>query len=60
MAHLVPDISVAVTPSLAEALIERAGIERDAEGPWLAGDGRRTSVISEALLWALVAIAEEG
>jgi hypothetical protein len=54
----VPDVSVAVTRSLGEALIERAGIERDAEGRWVAGDGRRTSAVSEALIWALVAIAE--
>jgi hypothetical protein len=59
VAHLVPDVSVALTPSLAEALIERAGIERDAESRWVAGDGRRTSAISEALIWALVAIADE-
>lgn len=56
---MVPDVSVAVTRSLGEALIERAGIARDAEGRWLAGDGRRTSAISEALIWALVVIVAE-
>ena len=55
----VPDVSVAVTRSLGEALIERAGIERDAEGRWVAADGRHTSALNEALIWALVAIAEE-
>lgn len=65
---LAPDVAVyrtrhktvAVTDSLARALIERAGLERrEAEGCWLAPDGRRTSATAEALLWALVAIAEE-
>jgi hypothetical protein len=59
VAHLVPDVSVAVTRSLAEALIERAGIEGDGEGEWFRGDGRHTSAISEALTWALVAIAAD-
>jgi hypothetical protein len=59
MAHLVPDIPVTVNRSLGEALIERAGIGRDGEGSWLAADGRRTSTISEALLWALARIASE-
>ena len=58
-APLVPDVSVAVTRSLGEALIERAGIERDAGGRWVAADGRRTSAVSEALIWALVVIADE-
>jgi hypothetical protein len=59
VAHLVLDITVTVNRSLGEALIERAGIGRDGEGSWLAADGRRTSTISEALLWALVRIASE-
>jgi hypothetical protein len=58
IAHLVPDVTVTVNRSLGEALIERAGIGREGEGLWVDGDGRRTSVIAEALIWALVAIAE--
>lgn len=58
VAHLVPDVTVAVNRSLGEALIERAGINRDGDGRWLANDGRRTSAISEALLWALISIAK--
>jgi hypothetical protein len=58
-ARPVPDVSVAVTRSLGEALIERAGVKRDCEGLWVDGEGRRTSAIAEALIWALVAIAEE-
>jgi hypothetical protein len=57
LAALVPDIQVAVTPSLATALIERGGLRRE-EDRWVAVDGRRTSAIAEALLWALVLIAE--
>jgi hypothetical protein len=58
-AHLAPDVTVSVNRSLGEALIERAGINRDVDGRWLANDGQRTSVISEALLWALISIAED-
>jgi len=54
----VADVSVAVNRSLGEALIERAGIGRR-DGVWIAPDGRRTSAIAEALIWALVAIAAE-
>jgi hypothetical protein len=53
------DVSVTVNHSLAEALIERAGIARGGDGIWVDGEGRRTSAIAEALVWALVAIAEE-
>jgi hypothetical protein len=52
-------VTVTVNRSLGEALIERAGIGRDGEGLWVDGEGRRTSAITEALTWALVAIAEE-
>lgn len=55
-AAAVPDVSVTVTRSLGEALIERAGIRRDRGGAWVHSDGRRTSAITEALTWALVAI----
>ncbi len=54
----VPDVPVTVTRSLGEVLIERAGIRRDGEGLWIDSEGRRTSAIAEALIWALVAIAE--
>lgn len=58
--NLALDVTVTVNRSLARALIERAGLERrDAEDCWLAPDGRRTSATAEALLWALVLIAEE-
>jgi hypothetical protein len=56
----VPDVPVAVTRSLGEALIERAGIRRERDGAWTDAEGRRTSAIAEALIWALVAIAQEG
>lgn len=57
--HLAPDVTVAVNRSLGEPLIERAGIKRDREGLWVDGEERRTSANAEALIWALVAIAEE-
>jgi hypothetical protein len=59
VAHLVPDVTVTVNRSLGEALIERAGIERGGERCWVDAQGRRTSVIAEALIWALVAITDE-
>jgi hypothetical protein len=58
-AATVPDVSVAVTRSLGEALIERAGIRRSHDGTWIDSKGRETSAIAEALTWALVAIAED-
>lgn len=51
------DITVTLNDSLARALVEHAGV-REEGGAWLAPDGRRTSALAEALLWALVAIAE--
>ena len=59
VAHLVPDVTVTVNRSLGEALIERAGIEQCGERSWVDAQGRRTSAIAEALIWALVAIADE-
>lgn len=60
VAALTADISVTVNHSLGEALIERAGIRRDGEeNAWFDREGRRTSAIAEALIWALVAIADE-
>jgi hypothetical protein len=58
-AAAVPDVPVAVTRSLGEALIERAGIRRERDGAWTDAEGRRTSAIAEALTWALVVIAQE-
>ncbi len=52
-------MTVTVNRSLGEALIERAAIRRDGEGLWGDEGGRRTSAIAEALIWALVAIADE-
>lgn len=53
-----PDITVIVNDSLARALVERAGV-REEDDCWLAPDGRRTSALAEALLWALVLIGED-
>jgi hypothetical protein len=53
------DVSVTVNRSLAEALIQRAGIGRQPDGTWVDSEGRRTSAIAEALTWALVAIASK-
>lgn len=58
-ARTAPDVPVAVTRSLGEALIERAGIRRERDGAWVDPGGRRTSAIAEALTWALVALAHE-
>lgn len=54
-----PDLPVTVTRSLGKALIERAGIRRERDGTWVDSEGRRTSAIAEALIWALVRIASE-
>jgi hypothetical protein len=59
-AGTVEAVSVTVNRSLGEALVERAGIVRGGDGVWIASDRRRTSAIAEALIWALVVIAEEG
>lgn len=34
-------------------------ISRDGDGRWVANDGRRSSAVSEALLWALISIAKD-
>jgi hypothetical protein len=61
VAHLAAkrNVSVVVNHSLGEALIERGGIRRERDGSWVDSDGRRTSAIAEALIWALVAMASE-
>lgn len=58
-ARLAPDVRMAVNRDLATALIGRASLRREDDG-WVVGDGRRTSAIGEALIWALVLIAAEG
>lgn len=52
-------ISVDVTPSVAYALLARAGFTRDARGRWAHADGRWSWQADEALRWALVDMAEE-
>jgi hypothetical protein len=51
-----PEINVALNGDLALALIRRSGICRE-ESEWVGPDGRRTSAIAEAVLWALLRIA---
>lgn len=51
-----PEINVVVNGGLALALITRSGLRRE-EGEWISPDGRRTSAIAEAVLWALLQIA---
>jgi hypothetical protein len=51
-----PEINVVVNGGLALALITRSGLRRE-EGEWVSPDGRRTSAIAEAVLWALLRIA---
>jgi hypothetical protein len=51
-----PEINVVVNSDLALALIRRSGIRQE-EGDWVGPDGRRTSAIAEAVLWALLRIA---
>jgi len=50
-----PEINVVVNGGLAVALIHRSGLRRE-EGEWVSPDGRRTAVIAEAVLWALLRI----
>lgn len=51
-----PEINVALNGDLALALIRRSGLRRE-EGEWVGPDGRRTTAIAEAVLWALLRIA---
>jgi hypothetical protein len=51
-----PEINVVVNGGLALALITRSGLRQE-EGAWVSPDGRRTSAIAEAVLWALLRIA---
>jgi hypothetical protein len=53
------DVTVTVTPSVARALLARAGYTRDERARWFAPDGRWYWETDEALKHALVAIAEE-
>jgi hypothetical protein len=52
-----PEIAT-VDPGLLHALMERGGIRAQGH-EWVAGDGRRTAAVGEALLWALESIAQE-
>ncbi|MGN6588498.1 MAG: hypothetical protein ACTHKT_13675 [Solirubrobacterales bacterium] len=47
----------ALEPELLHALLKRGGVERDG-GDWCAADGRRTTAVGDALLWALERIAQ--
>jgi hypothetical protein len=53
------DITVTVTKSVAEGLLDRAGFTRDTRGRWRHDDGRDTWATDEALTWALPMLAEE-
>jgi hypothetical protein len=43
-------------PALLDALLKPGGVERDGEG-WRAPDGRRTTAVGDAFVWALEWIA---
>jgi hypothetical protein len=47
---------IVVNGRLALALIRRSGLRR-AEHEWVSPDGRRTTAIAEAVMWALLGIA---
>jgi hypothetical protein len=51
-----PEINVALNGDLALALIRRSGLRRE-ESEWVSPDGRHTTAIAEAVLWALLRIA---
>jgi hypothetical protein len=46
----------ALEPELHHSLLKRGGVERDG-GDWRAPDGRRTTAVGDALVWALERIA---
>jgi hypothetical protein len=45
-------------PSLLRMVLKRGGITEDREG-WRAPDGRRTSAVDDAFVWALERIAQD-
>jgi hypothetical protein len=47
----------ALEPELLHSLLKRGGVERDGED-WRALDGRRTTAVGDALVWALERIAQ--
>jgi hypothetical protein len=51
-----PEINVVLNGDLALALIRRSGLRRE-ESEWVNPDGRRTTAIAEAVLWALLRIS---
>jgi hypothetical protein len=54
------DVTIMVSPSVAAALLEYAGLERSDDGTgWRTRDGRESGDVSVALTDALVAIAED-
>ncbi len=53
------EVTTTVTGSVAHALLARAGFEKDERGRWTAPDGRWTWATDEALIWAIVRLAEE-
>jgi hypothetical protein len=54
------DIPLVVTGGLALALIRRSGLRwKKASGSVLTPDGRRTSAVAEAVVWALLQLATE-
>jgi hypothetical protein len=46
-------------PASLQVLLRRGGMRPEGE-EWIAGDGRRTDIVDEALIWALEEIAREG
>ena len=48
----------ALEPELLHSLLKRGGVERNGED-WRAPDGRRTTAVGDALVWALERIAQE-
>jgi hypothetical protein len=46
-----------IEPSLLRRVLKRGGIDEDREG-WRAPDGRRTTAVDDAFVWALERIAQ--
>ena len=52
----VPSAVAAIEPGLLRDLMERGGVRPEGD-EWVASDGRRTTAVGDALLWALESIA---